>query len=36
MEVLHDEVYESYKEELIMELQSNEVDDMQKNMTAVA
>jgi broad-specificity NMP kinase len=28
MDVLHDEVYESYKEDIIMELQSNEVQDM--------
>ena len=36
MDVLHDEVYDSYKAELIMELKSSEVEDMQSNLTAVA
>ena len=32
---LKDEVEDSYKPEVIMELQSNEVEDMQKNMDTI-
>ena len=33
---MKDEVENAYKKEIIMELQSNEVDDMQTNLDAVA
>ena len=33
---LKDEVMNSYKEEIILELQSNELDDMQSNLDTVA
>ena len=33
---LKDEVEESYKHDIIMELQSSEVDDVQNNMNAIA
>eukprot|EP00826_Nyctotherus_ovalis_P009491 TRINITY_DN12511_c0_g1_i6.p2 TRINITY_DN12511_c0_g1~~TRINITY_DN12511_c0_g1_i6.p2 ORF type:complete len:115 (+),score=27.18 TRINITY_DN12511_c0_g1_i6:246-590(+) len=35
MEVTSEAVYESYKPEIIMELQSNTVEDMEKNIDAV-
>ena len=35
MDVLHDEVYDSYKENIIMELPSTEVSDMQDNLVKI-